>query len=1688
MRIHSNPNHGHTAPSAWKKGIFPFLASCLALCLSLALLPIGQAAESPPLEEDLATLVEWGILRGDADGQLHPERNLTRAEFTAMINRAYGYTESAAIPFKDVGEDKWYASDIAIAYKAGYFQGTSPTTAEPEKALTREETMVLLGRNMRLDTVDGEVTEFTDGHDFQNWSKGYVKAALNAGLLSGYAGGQFQPQSNITRGEMAQLLRTALGNLVSGEEPKSLGDVFGNVTISTPGTALKDTTIAGDLYISGGVGLGGVTLENVNVLGKIVVAGTGESEGGEDSIVLRNVEAEALVVNSLANQYTSVSAQGDTLIAQADVRTGAYLQDRTSSGLGFGTITLNGKAGTAFTVSGNLNEVVNKTPHSSLAVSLATVEKLTVDETATASTMDIDGNAVVKSLNLDTAAAVTGTGDVQSLTVNTAGSNVAMGADQITIRPGVESTIAGQLMNAVTAAESSMDPRFLAGYPQVEDVAPTNAQAVFATNKAATVYWAVSSVTDGSIREEELISPKSYGSKALRSGNFKMTSSNKEQAVRLTGLTAGGTYYLSAIMVDSRGVHSPVKVVSFTTPDDTTPAFTSGYPYMSRITNKAGQVAVMTNKTCRLYYALLPKGSMAPTTNDFRTAAVEGNLGYGVVAMTKNVPDLFYVNNQDLQEKVGYDLYLWLTDNDGAKSSTVRKLNFTTVDKTPPVFQTELTNNKIAATSLGFLCNVNENSTVYWVIVKADTKYPLPRAGQSLSPALDSDYAKLQVANGMNAFKSGKVNAKANIDVNFTISGLKAETAYDIYYLAKDTAGNYSAVVKTLLNVSTLDNIPPKATQEFTRYEGDAVNEPYPNTDIRLVFSENVQRSSTADRDVFLKLYQDVEQAIRAGDFSGEREARNKLADALRNTVKLYDATKSGTPVQAVERTEAGQETWLVDYRYVTVARGEGEDSNQLILTFPTDNRHDAADPQNVGAINLNSGSTYYFRLEDIADTSAARNKMGATNLPRFTTIAAQVYLEDMEQFGKTLAGVGVPADAVFALNPEATAKVDPSIGWDMLIWSDTSISFNLYRRVRVGEGETATYPEGEGWTQVGTTQSITVTGDKPVGDSLTWNFYPEDARTFEPLRALSEDKFYEYAISLTKLGSSPDRSTWSRTVNLKISIMSGGSAGLMSLATNVTEDNYKAETATSISDISVPVGFRMRCPFMDTAAPYFVDTMPRLEPTDSTVTMTVMLNRPGTVYYVLAPVDGQPTRNESDDSIVDVPNPAPTITTRDIETEEDVAYLEVPVSGDKNAQLNNNVKVPLKLSTPGYLNVTSPNYSNPRIKSGSMAVGDGAVPITVEGLEPDKPYYAYFVLKGAGQVYSETMVYRFVTAKVTRPVLILDLANPVVNISTDLNASVKYMLITYNNRMNSLLTKKFDSILTAESRDLLKSRHPQDYEDYLKDDYTVLQALIGSEYEKGEDAGSIFDYYAPESYKEQVATYIRASNPDASGIGIIATGNATVPDNGMVPVNCGNMPLSDGAQYVFLAVGKSTLGSGDAFRAILPVSKVDSEAPKIINVGSNLIVTEDGLLEGEVTLNFDETLYYNDTSTSPATTRRVDLGALLVEDRNKEYISVVNLKSSSSSTVSLVTDPNGMPAQNQSTEVIVIKVAEGTRSGSSISFKTNLCDQFSNVRPQPLVVTFNIIEETVGEGETATTIKKPEVTIKPSAWDATAE
>ena len=1007
---------------------------------------------------------------------------------------------------------------------------------------------------------------------------------------------------------------------------------------------------------------------------------------------------------------------------------------------------------------------------------------------------------------------------------------------------------------------------------------------------------------------DDLLNPSSYSPKIVKSGTLSLTGSSQPGSVKISGLTSDGSYYLSAVFVDAREERSPLKVISFTTPDNTVPNFASGYPYMSKITSTSGQVTTMATKSCRLYWAVLPKGASAPTANDFKANAVSGNLGFGTLDVTKNVSNTFDVNNVPLEELESYDLYLWLTDVDGGQSSAVKKVSFTTVDGTPPRFNTNPTVNKVNATSVGLYANLNEAGTLYWVVVKEGEEYPKPLAGQSGKVDLSSDNAKLQASAGMNALKNGKVTMTEGKDVSFTVSGLEKETAYDLYYVAQDKAGNYSETVGKI-TIHTLDPNAPTVTQEFTKYNGTDSTTPLPNTDVRLVFSEGIQDAGTNQN--LYELY----QKVAAGT-----EPKSKLAGLLRDSIKLYQDTGNGPATQVVDYKD-DKDNWTINYENVVIKQEDGK----TVVVFPGSGG--SAD----AALNLQSGATYYFEIEagKIADTSESKNVMGKVTLDKFTTVFAQVNISTVNQAEITV-GSGPdnkkPVNAVWKLDPVTTDKVGDFIDWDMLIWTDTNLSFNLYRST-----------DGGPWEQLNKKGEVTITLSSAtegfLGVSLTKDFLKvgETMTDFDPLNELKEGQTYEYAMEFTSVNGERDKQAWNGRVNIRVNVVAGKDNDLRMMATSVTEQNWMDTVVNGdLTDIGLPKDFTLKVPFSDQSIPEFTSGYPKFTPGATDAQMELLLNRPGTVYYVVAPKGDILTTDKDGNNYKDEPH-----------------YSSLPIEGDSTITMPS-------FNQPQVMDILNPEKSyskNPSIKYDNTACQSSVVKLSVEDLSPQTDYIVYFVIQNTAQNYSEVQCYRFTTTDVGTPYITLNNQSPDVQFKTSESSELNYVLVAYN-QIPDFLKGKFATEANMDQEDLKKFQSSG-----LNQDMTILEALIETVCQgSGNEGPSVFDMYAKASLRDRVGKLIRR-NQSGDSMTTVASGPISLEKN--VPqVKQFEQYMNMNTLYYCLAVARNKDGTEDGFKAIGGVNIPDNDPPVLTVLNGGAKLTDKGW-SGSVTLSFSENLYW---------------------------------------------------------------------------------------------------------------------------------
>lgn len=1644
---------------ALTSGTVRLAALILTVLLLCTALPSRSAQAAEWMQPYLDQVVEWGVMGGDATGNLHEDRPITRAELVTLINRAFGYTEPGPHPFTDVTPRDWFAEDIGIAYNVGYFGGTSANTASPRALVTREQAAVLLGRCLRLQGTTGAASStFTDAYQIGGWSRGLVQEAADLGIIGGYADGTFRPRQNITRGQMACFLVRALGTLIQEPGELSSGGVYGNLTINVPGVKLKDTTITGNLYLTGGVGLGNVELENVNVLGKIVVCGGGEAEGGKHSIILRNVTAGTLEVDSLTEQFLSVHAEGLTDIANTIVRTSAYVEDLTDDDMGLKSIQLDGLEGSQFQLAGNIKHVINLTPDSALQIAQGVAGVVTIDEKAVNATLTIDKKTTVQELNLDRGTQVTGEGSIGHLNINAPGSNVSMLPDTITVRPGITGNIYNQDMDTGAAAESSEDPRLLAGYPAAKNVAPTSADAVFRTNKTGTIHWGLTALMDGSLGEDELMNPSAYSAKIIRSGTANATASNTDITARLTGLTREGSYYISALLEDARGRRSPVKVAAFTTPDDTAPNFATGYPQAPIITTDAdneqiAQIMVMPTKDCQMYYVLLPTGSAAPTAADFRSAALPGNLGFGIVSLRKNTPFLVSrINSSHLQEQTTYDLYLWLNDADNGKSSAVRRVQITTKDMTPPNIQ-HLTVTDIQARSVRLTFSLDEPGTLYFAVVKHGTQFY-----QSGITGPNDLQAKIQIENGVGSLRryNGVRVARAGVDGTINVTGLEPQTAYDLYFVAKDTAGNYNIYNEGLMppmKINTADDNPPTVKQEFENdasQEGQPNPTPYPNTTVRIVFSESVlgyqdiggQRSYIDD---FMDAYQKVRTASTADKPARERE----LADMLRNHIRLYNnRTKLPVADRTAENADTVGDNWVLDYRKATVYMDAT--TGEMIISFPY------LSDLSASAVNLASGDTYYFIVSNIADTSIAKNIMETNTregyrLPNFTTTFATVNLQTADTVDINRNALASPSDFPtdnnvdgdnfrvnwsFTLTPDATNQVADNVGWDMLIWTDTKLEFSLYSRSRP---KNSTGSSGWGaWRKLGV--SATAPIDKSddsslVYISLTRSTFLNNSTEFPRLNTLDQDTEYEYAIHLTSVKDNDNPNGWISEINMRATIMAGGTTAMnqSSLVYQGNEGTLANGIKAGALSIGEPDPFTYTIAPEEREGPKLNEGYPLISYGDTAANVTVALDRVGTAYFMAVPLT--PT---SGTEVTGSNYSAPiTIALKDNTTSVELPDIaQVPANG---RDLTGKYENPLLRLPAASTVATRTEEGGIRWASREYPQAGLAGEVSLTGLKPDTTYLLLIATRGVTRYSQYVYCYTFTTSEVVAPKLELRADGNTAQARTDLDAEVRGLLILDGS--NRDLLRPFS---TAEG-----TAKTDDYKDSsgLTADgkYSVLDALINSHGTGNGIRNSVFDQYATENLKNDIFSLIESSSITPNSV-IDVVERFNVP-MGTTWTNV--RPFRDmegGRWYCFLAYAESPLGSDRSFRAVRPLQISDTQWPTVnptTGVTATFAPRKDGSgFDGRVTITFSEDLYFQTTDSGvqdlkPVTPTPLDIGSISGNWVSRQTISgdlPIGWK---------VYTEEGTP---RNTRQMSFETTNGVAAGDyTFSIRAGLCDQWGN-------------------------------------------
>ena len=175
-----------------------------------------------PVEPDFDFVPNWlnttdhfAYIVGYEDGTIRPTNNITRAEvatifFRLLTDDAREEFWSQTNDYTDVAADAWYNNAVSTLSNMGIIDGYEDGTFKPNAPITRAEFTAIATRFFDYTAeYEGAFNDVT----YSDWYADCVQAAVDMGLVNGYADGGFHPTAYITRAESCAIVNRVLNRV-----------------------------------------------------------------------------------------------------------------------------------------------------------------------------------------------------------------------------------------------------------------------------------------------------------------------------------------------------------------------------------------------------------------------------------------------------------------------------------------------------------------------------------------------------------------------------------------------------------------------------------------------------------------------------------------------------------------------------------------------------------------------------------------------------------------------------------------------------------------------------------------------------------------------------------------------------------------------------------------------------------------------------------------------------------------------------------------------------------------------------------------------------------------------------------------------------------------------------------------------------------------------------------------------------------------------------------------------------------------------------------------------------------------------------------------------------------------------------------------------------------------------------------
>ncbi len=195
--------------------IAPFIATTPVMAQTQAQRQFTDVSSNYWASQFISSLAQRNIIAGFPDGTFRPNEPVTRAQYAAMVRKAFNQTTIRnSTRFVDVSTDFWAATAIDDAYRMGFLSGYPNNVFEPNQNIPRAQVLVSLanGLNYQASTI-ASANVYGDSGSIPSYATASIAAATEQQLVVNYPNVQaLRPNQTATRADVAAFIYQALAS------------------------------------------------------------------------------------------------------------------------------------------------------------------------------------------------------------------------------------------------------------------------------------------------------------------------------------------------------------------------------------------------------------------------------------------------------------------------------------------------------------------------------------------------------------------------------------------------------------------------------------------------------------------------------------------------------------------------------------------------------------------------------------------------------------------------------------------------------------------------------------------------------------------------------------------------------------------------------------------------------------------------------------------------------------------------------------------------------------------------------------------------------------------------------------------------------------------------------------------------------------------------------------------------------------------------------------------------------------------------------------------------------------------------------------------------------------------------------------------------------------------------------------